>query len=60
MKGMKINLTPPKKGSLCMIYATRPGDVAFERERMTLKLIKHMKEFLNDKEKGWILLPDDI
>ena len=27
---------------------------------MTLKLVEHMRECLRDKEKGWILLPDDI
>ena len=43
-----------------MIYATRPGDVAFENARMTLKLIEHMRNCLRDKEKGWILFPDDI
>lgn len=28
-KGTSKPYSPPKKGSLCMIYATRPGDAAF-------------------------------
>ena len=48
----------PTKGSLCMIYATRPGDVANEEARMTVKLIEHMERCLT--QKGSILLPDDI
>ena len=45
-KGGNNNYRIPTKGSLCMIYATRPGDSAYEEARMTVKFIEHMEKCL--------------
>ena len=57
-KGGNKPYSAPKKGSLCMIYATRPGDSALVSAKMTYKLVAHMENCL--KENGMILFPDDI
>ena len=57
-KGKQIQYTTPTKGSLCMIYATKPGELAEVLEKITFKLVARMEECL--KEKGAILFPDDI
>ena len=38
-KGGNDGYRVPTKSSLCMIYATRPGDLAYEDARMTVKFI---------------------
>lgn len=43
-KGTFVNkYVAPKHGSICMIYAARPGDPAYVSANMTLKLINQIE-----------------
>ena len=57
-KGGMQQYIAPKRGSLCMLYATRPGDTALVQAKMTPKLCEYLEKLL--EEKGRIVLPDDI